>query len=751
MRVDTVFRVMWLVHQHKALNFEIEVLKSAGVDQILTPKVFPDHPDCWGATPDYANDAGLTIPKPVLARLNSVNWFEGASAADWALAGQFFDVCVLSMYDGHVLRAVANHFGGLVVWRTYGARGGSTHAADVSDLTAAQGERWIKRLGRRFFMAPAAAHLCAHEPHYLASRVVNFPLGVSDSPPGGAWEGGAARVLLACPRIGVDPAATRTYKEFTEQFDGFVYSVVGDQYVEIDDATVLGTLSAEEQMRVMREAKVLFSPGRTPDQVDFFLLEALRTGVPVVFLEGGFLDKMGGSALPGRCKDHAEAKRKVRRMLTGDTSLIHDIQSSQQSLLEGLSPGRLLPHWTGGIAALRSLANSIRGAEEQRPPAAAKKIAVILPVAYQGGSLRGAKLLAEAVRIGSLAAGEPYQVVFLALDSTVYSADDFADLHPDIKRRTFRWHELKADEARRAMRYAGYETWEPSAARYALMEDGIKQLTDCELWLVVSDRLDTPLLPLRPVVHLVFDYLQRYSDRTVGGRDLSFVEAVRNAQKILVTTEFTRNDALQYAGVQPKKVVRLPVLAQQFDAPASTGDEPLRDYFVWTKNRAAHKNHRLAYKALAIYYSRLDGRLRCMVTGVGTEAPTAAGEKAFPQVIHCGNLPDAEYQRLLMGASFLWHPGGRIDNGNLSVVEAASVQVPSLSSDYPAMREFDHQFQLGLSWMNSSDPESMALALKDMEVHRADKLSAVPPVNLMKSQHVQALAADYWKAIRECL
>ena len=58
-----------------------------------------------------------------------------------------------------------------------------------------------------------------------------------------------------------------------------------------------------------------------------------------------------------------------------------------------------------------------------------------------------------------------------------------------------------------------------------------------------------------------------------------------------------------------------------------------------------------------------------------------------------GELPEEEYAAILAGAAFLWHPA-LIDNGSFSLVEAAQLGVPALSSDYPPIREMEQQFDL---------------------------------------------------------
>ncbi len=80
------------------------------------------------------------------------------------------------------------------------------------------------------------------------------------------------------------------------------------------------------------------------------------------------------------------------------------------------------------------------------------------------------------------------------------------------------------------MRYAGHDGWEPTYNKYLCVDDGIKQLLDCDAWVVVSDRVSAPLLPLKPCLFVVYDYLQRYEDNSTI-RDSAFIDAVRLAQK----------------------------------------------------------------------------------------------------------------------------------------------------------------------------------------------------------------------------
>jgi glycosyltransferase involved in cell wall biosynthesis len=249
-----------------------------------------------------------------------------------------------------------------------------------------------------------------------------------------------------------------------------------------------------------------------------------------------------------------------------------------------------------------------------------------------------------------------------------------------------------------------------------------------------------------------------------------FIAAAHTAEQVFVTTEFTRQDAIQFAGLPSRKVCKLPMLAPEFSASCISAKDSVTckqdssPYFLWTTNPNPHKNHENALKALRIYYEQLDGQMECRVTGVDTKDMlksnlphlksvrdiVATSSVLKRQLKLLGELPDLAYQNQLIGCTFLWH-AGRIDNGTFSVVEAAHLGVPSLSGDYPAMRELDAQFGLNLSWMDAYSPNDMAQQLKMMEAEAMTFRERLPSAERLATQSVEQLAGAYWHAVRKCL
>lgn len=768
MRVDSTFRVMWLLNHGSARAFEIKMLKNIGIQEIFTPKSYPTEISFRSASVSYEEDACLTIPAFDLAVLNAQDWYGQPSQTAWDIANRYFDACFFTLYKSEAFNSLTARFQGALLWRAYGQVQGVTHGYLLEQLTQQLGHKTIQRLGTRLWFAQAYDHLHLNEPAFLIKRKLDLPLGMLDTTPRDGWRGSDARIYFLCPDIGQNAYYKSVYQAFKKQLGDLPHVVAGSQAVDPDADHVLGYVTAEEHSRNMREFRVMFYHSQEKNHIHYHPFEAVRAGMPLVFMAGGMLDCLGGLALPGRCKSYQEARQKIKQLLAGDSTLQDQIRQSQLVLIKAMAFEPKIDAWRSAWEQVRSQLLVQRQERLARPNLLTKhkqRIAVIVPVGYRGGSLRGAKLLAQTLQIGAEQSGRSAEVVLLHLDNQdLYMSTEFDDLPSTIKTRAFKWRTLKADEARRAMRYAGHAHWEPSAAEYVVVDDGIKQLEDCDLWVVVSDRITNPLLPLRPVVHMVYDYLQRCTPILNNGADESFINAARAAAHVWTTTEFTRQDALQYAGVDGKRVIKLPMLAPAFEPMHFVPPPKQAPYFVWTTNAALHKNDEHALRALKLYYDEMNGTLECHVTGVDSQKLLKTPPEFLKQTmtwvrehehlksrLHWpGELPDADYQRLLKGAAFLWH-AGRIDNGTFSVVEAAGLGVPALSSDYPPMREMDEQFSLNLAWMDASDPQAMAQALKDMEQKHMERRAMLPTAEQLGSQSIKRLAPAYWKAASACL
>ena len=397
-------------------------------------------------------------------------------------------------------------------------------------------------------------------------------------------------------------------------------------------------------------------------------------------------------------------------------------------------------------------------------------LGVFLPAAYQGGSLRGAKNIAKMLKLGSQYHGEEITVVFSCVENVYDIKQEFADLlELDIVVRETKWAEISREEADIAMVFNGGKKLLNDEG-YLVPTDGIANFSDCDFWLIVSDRTELPLLPTRPYGVVIYDYIQRYVPEIFGSYfERPFLSTARKAEFIFVTTPQTRNDVIQYVGISSERVILIPM---EFNSLSLMAEKSKRkkDYFIWTTNSTDHKNHFRAFEALDIYYKKYAGNFDIYITGPFSsiffdkdiepkfksehvlKTRKLLKEKQFlkSKINILGNLQDDSYTEVLANARFLWHPT-LIDNGTFSVIEAAYYEVPSLSSDYPQMQYIDQRFKLNLSFTDPLCSETMAEDLAKMEKNCNEKSQLLPDKEYLGQFTYKNLAPNFWTIVRERL
>lgn len=749
-------RVLWLLNHTTLRQFEIAQLKDIGISEVYTPKSFPYDEGNLSASVDQSTDSTLSIPEDELLILNKQNWYEQPSEQAWSIVNKHFDIAIIGFFPEQMKSTILN-FNGAIVLRVFGLAKGFSYSSLIYSILGPVWVDKIKALGKRFWFGSGYEHLQDEEEHFLKNRNCTLPVGLNGDIDESLWEGGTKKILFVCPRIGSSPYFNNIYKTFCSDFEGFDYTVGGAQPVEVDDKRVIGFVSKSEHEANMREHQLMFYHSTEPNHIHYHPFEAIQKGMPLLYMAGGMLDLMGGEKLPGRCKSIKEARKKAERIIAGDRKFIDSIRNTQKVLFRPMTSDYCSPIWKKEFGKVKEATQE----KENKYPKKTPKLAVILPIEYGGGSLRGAKLITQAFFEGSQSDANNIEITFFHLDNKDLYEGEFEEFDTNISVSTFKWKELTAEQARRAMQLAGHSSWEPNSELYIVPDDEVNYFQDYDFWFVISDRISQPILPIKPFGFIVYDYLQRYTDVLSSIPDQSYINAVRSAELVIATTKFTEADLSQYAGVAQSKITCLPMLAPDFSNNESVKNKR-GDYFIWTTNLGPHKNHVNTLEGIKIYYEELEGELDCHITGVDTKLlfkNNIPGLQELPKIRKSSKklraklklkaeLRDEEYQTELSQAHFLLHTA-RVDNGTFSVIEAASLNVPSLSNEYPAMKEIDEQFDLGLKWVDANEPRNIAIKLKLMEeLSFADCLKA--SIDL-KGNSLETLSKRYWSTIKQWL
>jgi len=395
---------------------------------------------------------------------------------------------------------------------------------------------------------------------------------------------------------------------------------------------------------------------------------------------------------------------------------------------------------------------------------------VFLPAACRGELRDTAINQALMLKMGSEAAGEGVDVV------VSYAAGDAIDARNSrrlaaigITVRPTVWQPISREELGVAGRYMGLQ-YQLDASMYVYPGDGASNFLDCDLWYVIADRSAAPLAPLRPYAVYVNDCLQRYlPDLLAGGGDEGFIATTRRSAIALCTTPFTRDDLVQYVGLPERKIALLPPSFNPVSLPGDA-DSPTvprsRPYFLWSADPLAQGNHEIALRGIQRYFEKLDGKLDVVVAGSDAESFNPATEPGEISALRrvwlqhaqspaltgrfrwAGGLDHEEYLSFLRGAQLLFHPS-LIDAGTLSAAEAAGFGVPTLSSDYPAMRFYDETFGLGITFFDGDDANAIAGTLKNAETRLAELKQRLPTAPNLAKFDLGSSAPSLWNVVRQ--
>lgn len=292
-----------------------------------------------------------------------------------------------------------------------------------------------------------------------------------------------------------------------------------------------------------------------------------------------------------------------------------------------------------------------------------------------------------------------------------------------------------------------------------------------DAWLWLTDRLSLPIAPLVRFGIVPFDFIQRYVPGIIDHADWLIwlkvsLSNLQNADYVYCTSPSTRQDAISYVGIAPNKVKLLPV---EVKLPNITfHHQPSKDYILWISNASPHKNHVFTFKALNAFYQRYPNALPTKMIGASINLFSPLNNTLnhsyhieCREILHQSGLfnkkifiedyvPDQAYAAYIYNASCLLHSVIN-DNGTSTFVDACYYRVPTLSSDYPAMRYFSELFDIPLIYFNKNDVENFIAQLNYMLAH-IDELSTKLPSkeSLLKLTHTD-IAAEYWSIYKSTL
>lgn len=747
-------RILWILNHKTLMKFEVPLLRKLGYEVYMPKKP----PFDISVDVDWESDKLLSIPQKELDILNEFDFYEDIMTPEVArVMNQYFDIAMF-IHTPCTIESMVDWFKGVLVLRAYGRMQCEGSYTDVIIQSLGLGYyKKIETLGSRFVFGESYKGISKKECDFFRNHTMYMPIGLPSCEINDRWDDTEKKVLFICPRIKDGGGLFESkYKTFKNNFKNIPHDIGGAQPIEVlNDPSVLGYLPQEKYDKLYPSHSCLFYDSTEPNHITYPPLEAVRCGLPVLFMAGGMLDSLGGKNLPGRCTSIAEARKKAKRLIAGDEALAKKIRSSQPVLLEKFSMKYCLPFWKEAMSKIETHVGEVSCAFYGRNK---KRLCVVLPEGYTGGVLDYTLRVLKALKMGIDASSDPVELFFAHSQSDVFKEKDYFKPVRDmnIPIRTYSLKPVTGVFAAEMLQLMGIKYSLSMERTYYLPFDGINYFSDCDALLYTVDRLPETMLHFQPYGLVSHDYIQRLAPQIFPANynDCSFLELARNAKAIFTSTPTTKEHTIQYAGAEERRTHLIPVPFEMKEMSAcSTVSENKDNYFLWSTNTAAHKNHKVVLEALIAYYTS-GGKNKCVVTGVNTQLlspkikdddprvvgneylrslrETIAGTKVLrSNMVFMGNLPKQQYILTLKNARFLLHPG-RFDNGNGTAFDAAYLGVPTASSDYGPMRFYDKYFSLNMKFFDCRDPEEICSTLHYMEKNSDEAKKHLPSKEQME-------------------
>lgn len=340
-------RAAWLLTHTTLREAEVPILRGLGLETWTTKPVHRQVGFRSGDG-DPTWDHGLTLPPDDLARLNAHNFYDDPITPPVADAlNAHFGTVLTDPYPEKILQLL-EHFKGHVVIRAFGREMPYTYGDYLDSPDAPALRDAMRASAHRVWFAPCYESIIPAEGEFLRSRAVLLPVGLPDRVlrAAGTWTGTDPRVLFVCPSI-VTAAAYYgvIYEEFKREYGQFPHVISGHQAKPVPDPAVTGFLPDAQMRRLFRECRAMYYHSREPRHLHYHPLEAIVSGMPVVYMRGGLMEHFDTGSRAGACDTHDEARDKLARLMAGDAALERAIRKSQRSIVETFLPDSVRRAW----------------------------------------------------------------------------------------------------------------------------------------------------------------------------------------------------------------------------------------------------------------------------------------------------------------------------------------------------------------------------------------------------------------------
>lgn len=598
---------MWLINHTTLREFEVPLLIDMGYE-VFCPKSFPYNEGNLSASIEWKYDSTLTIPREDLEILNKTDFYNEVPGNVKELMNKYFDI-VFFVAISDQIKMVVNSFNGYLVFRTFGLAGDSNYAQNIILTCGYSTMLKIEKAGKRFFWGYGYESMMEVEPNFIKNHGIYLPLGLKNTNLKNNWTGGDKRIFFVCPRINTSPYFRKVYESFKEDFREFDYIIGGAQPVPVkEDPKVLGFIPGDQYEQIMKTFSVMFYHSREKRHIHYHPFEAIKNGMPLIFMAGGLLDSIGGIDLPGRAKNIKDARRKIRLIMNGDRKFISRVVESQKILLEPFKYEYCRKNWEIAFSKIDCNIDPKKDIPKR------KRVAIIMGENCTDNQIRRIRMLTNVLNHEAKNRKDKIEII-VGYD---FNNEKKLEKHlrefrnNNVSLRSFKWTIKSADWVKRVMELRGY-SFEYAFGLYVVPDDGMNFFYDCN-YAYIYGKVNTAKLFMEIPFSFITDNLnQRYCFFDGGEREQNEIENYRSAYKNIVFDPLTAEDMIQYAGIRKQDLCILPPLLENYNDNRVIAEKN-QSYFLWYSANVADENI-LEFMGILDLYYQAGGELDCKLSG----------------------------------------------------------------------------------------------------------------------------------------
>lgn len=368
-------RILWLCNHVILVDSEPKIIESLGFE-VFIPKVSKNN--FFYTTYEY--DKNLAIPQEDLELLNNFDFYNDIPDKKIIkIINKYFSTAISVMtYPGHFY--LMQYFKGIIILRAFGLFGNDNYynndirAREKSvskkkifffnffdkilySIKKIYKKRYIKshfllnKIKDRVYLGYTYKPIISNEKKFFKNRGVYLPIPLSNKnwKYENTWKPTINKIMYVCPYMEYDQLQIKAFENFSRNLADLPYTLFGRDIGENLNKNIVGFVDDEEYIKSLQNYKCMFFDSREPRHMRGNQLEAIITGMPVIFLDGGLMEYLGGKDQPGMCHTYKEAREKLERILNNDEKFIEEIKSKQTKIIETFRNESVKNEWKNNL------------------------------------------------------------------------------------------------------------------------------------------------------------------------------------------------------------------------------------------------------------------------------------------------------------------------------------------------------------------------------------------------------------------